>query len=150
DPNQATMLNAPIPTMERRRLRVVVSFPGTASASVDHVEWRSDPEPLTATLSGIEPSVTSDGKLMVWNGISRTEDGVLLYSVNDTPCAATGWQAPRSIAAMATDPRVAGKYPIAEKPLRAADGTLFGASDLVRGAYPWIFPDGEAVNFTAT
>src|SRR5262249_9449774 len=132
DRNQATMLTAPIPAMERRRLRVVVSFPGTTTASVDHVEWRSSPEPLGATLSGIEPSVTSDGHLMIWNGISRTEDGVLLYSVNDTPCAATGWQEPRSIAAMATDPRVAGKYPIAEKPLHAADGSLFAATDLVR------------------
>jgi hypothetical protein len=150
DPNQATMLDAPIPTMERRRLLVVVGDPRTASAGVTHVEWRSAAEPLIATLSGIEPSVTQDGHLLVWNGISKTEDGVLLYSVNDTPCGADGWQAPRSIGAMATDPRVAGHYPLGEKPLHAADGSIFGPTDPVPGAYPWVFPDGEAVNFTAT
>src|SRR5206468_486417 len=43
---------------------------------------------------------------------------------------------------------VIGKYRLADRTLRAADGTAFAAGDLVHGAYPWLMPNGDAVVFT--
>jgi hypothetical protein len=146
------IVSKPANVLRRRRLKVVVSSPGTTQASIDNFTW-TEPAltPLSPALRGIEPTVTKDGKLMVWQGVpSNTGDiDTLVYSTNTTACGVSGWSTPKSIAAMATDPAVVGRYRLAERPLRDAAGTAFTSSQLFYGAYPWLFPDGEAINFTA-
>lgn len=151
--------------LRRRRLTVWVSSPGTADAAVHHWQWHGDRELLRAggvDLRGIEPTVTKDGKLLVWQG-HPDNDGridILMYATNDTACGAGGWDGPHDLAHMVNDPRVVGRYPLAERQLRAADGTAFRdawtmggfeirAADSFHGAYPWLFPDGEALIFTS-
>ena len=138
-------------TLRRRRLELRVASPKSGSARVVDFTWGAI-QPLGPTLRGIEPTVTADGKLMVWQG-HPANDGqidILMYSVNDTACGLSGWSAPKVISRMASDDRVVGTYRLAERALRAADGTLFQPGDLVHGAYPWLMPDGEAVVFAAT
>lgn len=138
-------------TLRRRRLQIRVASPKSGGARV--VDFEFGPiAPLAPQLRGIEPTVTSDGKLMVWQG-HPANDGqidILMYSVNDTACGVSGWSAPKVISSMAGDDRVAGVYRLAERTLRAADGTPFEAGDLVHGAYPWLMPSGDAVVFDAS
>ncbi|MDP1917343.1 MAG: LamG domain-containing protein, partial [Myxococcales bacterium] len=122
-----------------------------AQASVASFTWTDSAlTPLTPTLRGIEPTVTRDGKLMVWQGHPNNSGAIdtLVYSVNATACGLSGWSAPKTIAAMNTDPAVQGRYRLAERPLRDPAGVAYTPTQLFYGAYPWIFPDGEAVNFT--
>jgi hypothetical protein len=129
---------------------VWVAQPKTAGATIDKFTWGGSITNLSPQLRGIEPTVTADGKLMVWQG-HPTNDGqidILMYSVNASACAASGWSAGKVISRMATDPAVSGIYRIAERTLRAADGTPFAAGDLVHGAYPWLMPSGDAIIFT--
>lgn len=137
--------------LRRRRLELRVAGPKSGSARVVDFSWGAV-QPLAPQLRGIEPTVTADGKLMVWQG-HPANDGqidILMYSVNDSPCGVNGWSAPEVISSMASDDRVVGTYRLAERTLRAADGTAFAAGDLVRGAYPWLMPSGDAVIFAAT
>jgi MYXO-CTERM domain-containing protein len=150
----------------RRRLKLWVASPDTANASVHKHQWFGAREPLAGTggaeLRGIEPTVTRDGKLLLWQG-HHDNDGridLLVYATNDNPCAATGWDGPHPLAHMVNDPKAAA-YPLAERQLRAADGDLFEDerelfgglytedADQFHGAYPWLFPDGDAVIFTS-
>lgn len=137
--------------MRRRRLTVWVSEPKTAGAQIYAAAWGT-PEPLAPTLKGIEPTVTADGKLMVFQG-HPDNDGtidILMYTVAADACALGGWSAPKPISSMHADPAVIGKYALAERKLRAADGAPFEPGDLFRGAYPWVTADGEAIVFAAT
>ena len=155
--------------LRRRQLRLWVENPRTENALVSRWQWTGNREPLQVAgsqqdLRGIEPTVTRDGKLLVWQG-HPDNDGkidVLMYATNQTPCGAGGWEGPYNLAHMVHDPNVNGVYPLGERPLRAADGELFrdaavnsaggGAmqtADPFRGAYPWLFPDGEALIFTS-
>jgi len=138
--------------MRRRKLRVVVRQPGTLNAEIESYTWVDNSKtPLSTTLRGIEPSVTKDGKLLVWQGYPDNSGDIdtIVYSYNPTPCATSGWSTPRSITAAYLDPNLVGRYRIAERQLRGADGTAYAANQVVRAGYPWIFPSGEAVNFTA-
>ncbi len=142
--------------MRFRRLHVVVDNPGTADAAYRSHTWIGDRTPITTTtggqLRGIEPSVTKDGKLLVWQGHPNNngEIDVVMYATNATACGTSGWSAPKVITHMVNDPAVVGRYRLAERVLRAADGTPFNDNEILRGGYPWIFPDGEALNFAAT
>ncbi len=136
----------------RRKLKVVVSDPNTASAAIVSHTWLSTAlTALQPTLRGLEPTVTKDGKLLVWQGHPNNTGVIdtLVYSYNPTPCALAGWSVPKSITAMPYDTALIGKYKLAEKPLRGSDGVAFTNGQLFYGAYPWIFPSGEAINFTA-
>ncbi|MFO0554160.1 MAG: LamG domain-containing protein [Polyangiaceae bacterium] len=136
--------------MRRRRLQVWVSSPRSADALIYKAIFGA-PEPLSPTLKGIEPTITRDGKLLVYQG-HPANDGtidILMYAVNANACAASGWSSPKPISSMFQDPLVTGTYPLAERRLRAADGTPFDAGDLFHGAYPWLMPDGDAIIFAA-
>ena len=148
--SNATLQGAAL-QLQRRRLKVWVRDPGTASAAIEKHQFLSGLEPLTPVLRGLEPTMTRDGKLLVWQG-HPDNDGdidILMYSVNANPCATSGWTAPKVITAMASDPLVNTTYPIAEKPLKDSLGTVFASGQLFHGAYPWVFPDGSAISFTA-
>jgi len=142
--------NAPN-VMRRRRLGVRVNDPRTTAANVGTYLWLDPITPVQPTLRGVEPTTTKDGRLMIWQG-NPANDGTidsLVYSFNASPCALTGWSPPRSITVMASDPLVAGRYRLAEQPLRGADGSLYAVGAPFPGARPFLFPGGEALGFTA-
>lgn len=117
---------------------------------VDHV-WLGGRDMVQPTLKGIEPTMTADGQLLIYQG-HPDNDGkidILMYAHNNQPCALSGWSAGRPLTSMHTDPVAVVRWPLAERQLRAADGTLFAPGSLIHGAYPWVFPDGDAVFFTA-
>jgi len=136
----------------RRHLLLRVANPKTASATPVAFTLGPLEEIRTAAngqLRGIEPTVTKDGKLLLWQGSINNgdQDGTMMYSVNANACSATGWTAPRTIAHMINDPLVNTKYRIAMRQLRAADGTPFTDNQPIYGAYPWLLPDGDGVVF---
>jgi hypothetical protein len=136
--------------LRRRHLTVWVSAPRSGSAQIDHWQWGGI-ETLSTQLRGIEPTVTADGRLMVWQG-HPANDGqidVLMYAVNSTPCGASGWSTPHTITHMPFDPAITGTYRLGDRTLRAADGTPFDDDQIFRGAYPWLMPNGDAVIFDA-
>ena len=140
--------------LRRRKLLVRVENPSTANARPVAFTIGALEELRTSAngqLRGIEPTVTRDGKLMVWQGsiANGDQDGMMMYAVNATACGASGWSAPRTIAHMINDPAVNTKYRLAMRQLRAADGTPFGDNQPVYGAYPWLLPDGDGVIFSA-
>ncbi|MCA9672344.1 MAG: LamG domain-containing protein [Myxococcales bacterium] len=137
--------------LRRRRLQLWIADPQTASARV-HKATLGTATPLAPQLRGIEPTVTADGKLLVWQGHPQNDGtiDVLMYAVNQTPCGVSGWSTPHSLSHMAYDAAVIGKYRLAERPLRASDGSVFADGALVHGAYPWLMPDGSAVMLDAS
>jgi MYXO-CTERM domain-containing protein len=142
--------------LRRRTLKLWLQGPGTPDASYYKHAWLGGMEPVlnlaNAQLRGIEPTVTRDGKLLVWQG-HPANDGqidILMYATNTAPCANVGWDGPHNLSHMHVDPKVVGVYALGERQLRAADGAPFADGQLVHGAYPWLFPDGDALSFTAT
>jgi concanavalin A-like lectin/glucanase superfamily protein len=137
--------------MRRRHLLLWVSDPKTPNAQIANWQFGGI-EQLSPVLKGIEPTVTGDGRLLVYQGHPANDGAIdiLMYSVASSACAQSGWSAPQPISSMHVDPLVVNRYPLAERKLRAADGTPFEPGDLVHGAYPWVMPDGAAVVFAAT
>ncbi len=142
--------------LRRRLLKLWLQAPGTPDAAYYKHQWVGGFEPLknlaNADMRGIEPTVTRDGRLFVWQG-HPSNDGsidVLMYATNPTPCGTAGWDGPHNLSHMFADPKVAGVYPLGERQLRAADGTPYPDGTLVRGAYPWLFPAGDALTLMAT
>lgn len=137
--------------LRRRHMRLWVRDPRTATADIEKWELGGT-EALSPTLKGIEPTVTRDGKLLVYQG-HPANDGtidILMYAVTSDACSAGGWSAPQPLSHMYVDPAIIGVYPLGDRRLRAADGTPFEDGDLFHGAYPWLMPDGDAVIFAGT
>ena len=160
----------------RRIARIVVESPRTDQAAVHLAEFAFEDaadclgsgappgcfhELRTETghrLRGIEPTLTFDGRLMIWQGHPRNTGwiGQLVYSFNPEPGALTGWSEPRSILAMheAEKDTVLGgipfheRYPIAKEPLRRVDGSDFSETDMYPAGYPWISLDGTELFHT--
>ncbi len=141
----------------RRPVDLRVSLPFTAQADISSFTT-GNLETLTtttgATLRGIEPTMTSDGRLLIYQG-GPANNGVidhLMYSYNPTPCAASGWSPPRPLSMMFNDTNAGVKrYPLAWQPLKAATGEAFGTTTtgaLIRGAYPWVDHEGRNVVYT--
>jgi hypothetical protein len=143
-------------TFRRRRLQLWVESPRSAAAKVHKFQWTGAIEILTTTtggnLNGIEATFTADGKLLAWNGTTTAarQNESLSYSTNPTPCAGTGWAPAHPISHMTADPATRGVYRLAERTLRAADGTPFADGDPIPGAYPWLLPNGDAILFQAS
>ncbi len=137
--------------MRRRGLKVWVDAPETSNAAVLKHEWTEAPVRLAPVLRGIEPTVTRDGRLLMWNGHADNDgkNDHLIYAYNETPCGLSGWDGPHPLSHMAHDVRLVGTYRLAERALRSTDGTVFADGQPVHGAYPWLFQDGEAVIFAA-
>lgn len=108
-----------------------------------------------ASLRGIEPTMTADGRLMLFQGAPANDGNIdhLMYSYNSNPCAATGWSPPRPLSMMYSDPNPGLKrYPLAWKRLKAATGEDFADStrgELIRAAYVWVDPEGRDVVYVA-
>src|SRR5207244_417804 len=109
-------------------------------------------------INGIEPTVSADGRLLIVQGRPENNGDIdtLCYSWNATPGSTTGWSEPRSVADFYSDRetlvdgiRFADRFPIAQQPLKAPDGSVFSAGQVVHGAYPWISHDGTELFFCA-
>ena len=150
--------------MGRLRYRVVVADPQTPNATVVRVDRLANFQELTQgngqPLRGIEPTLTFDGHLLVWQGHPSNDGRIdtLVYSINQQNGAAGGWTQPRTIADMYPRDRsttVAGvrfddRFPLAQQPLYAANGARYQPGQVVHGAYPWISRDGSELFFTST
>ncbi|MBN9687524.1 LamG domain-containing protein [Corallococcus sp. NCSPR001] len=142
----------------RRTTDIRVSQPFTTSADI--ASFSTGPlETLRtvtgATIRGIEPTMTSDGRLLIWQGAPANTGGIdhMMYAYNPTPCAATGWSNPRPLSMMFNDPNAGVKrYPLAWKRLKAATGEDFGdttSGPMVRGAYAWVDHEGRNLLYIA-
>jgi cytochrome c peroxidase len=144
--------------MQLRRLAVVVAEPETELARIERFFFVDDGYRSIATVSGsevtgIEPTVTADGRLLVYQ-----EGDQLRYVYNDEPCAYEGWSEPRPLVdlhyrdhtTLVDGARMDRRYPLAREPLRDARGNPLPPGHQIRGAYPWISLSGESLVFTAT
>ena len=154
-------------TMRRRLAILTISDPFTKQAEIAQfrVETAEQAMDLTMmstssnttknTLHGLEPTMTEDGRFMVWNGRpdNSGRHDYLMYSYNAEPCALNGWSAPQPLHKLNQDPNpLLEQYPLSWQPLKAASGELYreGTPDYyLRGAYPWIDPDGRFLLYTA-
>lgn len=139
----------------RRTLRVEVSNPFTTSAEVSSftlgtLEFLTDTS--GKSLKGIEPTMTSDGRLFIFQGSPANNGEIdrIMYSYNPSPCATSGWSVPRPLSQLYSDTNaeLKNRYALARAPLKAADGQSFdtsGSTNLVRGAYPWVDHEGRNV-----
>ncbi|WP_224247845.1 LamG domain-containing protein [Hyalangium gracile] len=142
----------------RRTVDIRVSQPFTPQAEIASFTTGALETLTTVTgahIRGIEPTMTSDGRLLIYQG-GPDNNGVidhLMYSYNPTPCASTGWSTPRPVSAMFSDPNTALKrYPLAWQRMKAATGEEFGdtaATGLIRGAYPWVDHEGRNLLYAA-
>ncbi len=146
-----------------RRLRVVVHDPKTPKAGIQSAQFLEPWQQMTTTtgqpINAIEPTVTADGRLLIAQGHPNNDGTIdtLIYSYNATPGQTTGWSPPRSVADLYFVDRstvldgisLADRFPIAQQPLKAPNGTVFSQGQIVHGAYPWISHDGTELFFCA-
>ena len=131
--------------------------PTIHAASVD-----GQSQPLTtrggASLYRYEPTVSLDGRLVIWHGVPQNRFGgsATMYSFNPTPMRSTGWSDPRNVAAMywvhgagaASETMVDGvafseRYPLARRPLVDPAGRVLHEDNLISGTYPWLSFDAS-------
>lgn len=149
------------PALGFRFAKVVLDKPRTKDAAVLKAFATSGFTQLTTVggnpLMGIEPSVTADGRLVVYQGNPKNDGtlGEIMASWNPTPGAATGWSEPKSLphlfadrAAVIAGVSLGDRYPIARKAFRDLDGSLLDAENPFHGAAPFLDPDGKNVFFT--
>lgn len=151
------MFNGPN-TFRRRTSDIRVVRPFTTDADISSFNTGST-EPLTTVsgvaIMGIEPTMTSDGRLMIFQGGPANDGAIdhLMYSYNSTPCAASGWSNPRPLSMMFNDTTAGLKrYPLSWQRLKAANGDAFGdttARDLIRAAYAWVDHEGRNVLYAS-
>lgn len=141
--------------MRRRRIRVVIQDPFTKNSEIAEFDPGNElQEYLTTTngerIRGIEPTMTIDGKLMIFQGdpFAPGQIDYMMYTYNPRPCALDGWSPPQPVHRMATDSAVQ-KYPMAWHVMKSADGTNFSDANPLRAAYPWVDPEGRFVVFAA-
>ena len=143
-------------TMGVMRFRVIVINAGTATASVGTVSLVEDWQPLEAgggLIHGLEPTVTADGNLLVYN--SNSPDS-LWYTYNAAPSNRSGWSPPKKISELYVETgRINGqtlqeRYAVARKQIRSNLGEPYSPSDTLRGAYPWLSWEGADLFFTST
>jgi cytochrome c peroxidase len=146
-----------------RRARVIVSEPKSGEAQVSSAQMLtsfSEFQSKKGPLRGLEPTITFDGRLLVWQGHPKNDGKIdtLMYSFNEIPEVVGGWTVPRPISSMYYVDRhrpVAGiafheRYPIAKEPLKSASGLVYRRGELYIGAYPWITLDGTELFHTTT
>ncbi|WP_235216811.1 hypothetical protein [Archangium violaceum] len=152
------MFNGPN-RFRRRTADVRVSQPFTVQAEIASFSTGPLEELKTvsgAPIMGIEPTMTSDGRLLLFQGGPLNNGAIdyLMYSYNPTPCAATGWSEPRPLSMMFNDTTPGIKrYPMAWQRMKAATGEAFGdtvaGGNLIRAAYPWVDHEGRNVLYAA-
>lgn len=135
---------------------IYLENPDTANVSVKKFvltkDWAPMRQPNNTFIIGIEPSVTADGKFMVYqNAADRIFVTYMLNEANPYQ-----WASPLSLTAIHTrkDEVVRGRplkewYPLVAEPIRSTTGEAYAASDGIRGAYPWVSWEGGEALFQA-
>ncbi|HEX4925589.1 MAG TPA: cytochrome c peroxidase, partial [Bdellovibrionales bacterium] len=150
--------------MQMRRGQIIVGRPKTGDAYIADARWTSEFEDMRTVggklIRGLEPSISGDGRLLVYNGSPENDGNILVitYSYNTKNGAADGWSEPRSINDLYHVDRnklidglpIHEHYPIAKKPLRDMNGQIYAKGEKYWGAYPWISLDGTEVFHTST
>gem|GEM_PF-1042566 len=153
--------NASASRIGRLELKVAIDNPTTVGADLVEYHWERQFQPLTRAdsnefIHGIEPTVTADGRLLVFNRVTppnHPEGGgnEIKYILNEgqTPAGASGWTDPKPISSLFDDTTlvdertVQERYPLARGQLRKGNGEFYAAGERVGGAYPWISLSGE-------
>ncbi len=117
-----------------------------------------------AQIRGIEPTLTADGRLLLYHGAGNLDaalagHAVVTYSYNPNGPSATGWSAPRSITELPSAAELGGltedefmdRYRLFKhRPTvtnNSSGGTTqFAKYDNVPGTYPWVSKDGSFYN----
>ncbi len=142
------------------KAQVVVQDPYTSRARIHSAKILQQGQTIrdenNEMIYAMEPSVTMDGRLMVYNGhpVNRG-NGFVMYTFNPNPGSATGWSSPRPLsdlfwvhgAGSQNEMLVDGvlfskRYPIAAIALRDSSNRVFRMGEALPGAYPWISFDG--------
>lgn len=101
------------------------------------------------TMVGIEPSVSRDGRLLVFQDFGHIRvsyrRGDLYWS---EPVELSAFHAVTAAATLEGKP-FGERYAIARAPLRTPVGTVLSTQDPTLGAYPWVDQDGALVTFSA-
>ncbi len=108
---------------------------------------------------GVEPSITADGKLLLYHGDSGNNEDTkseIDYVYNPDSCELTGWTYPKSITAIygeTAETDFSDRYALARQPIREPVDTnqtsgftsdyTYLATDEFNGAYPWVSRDGS-------
>lgn len=151
------MFNGPN-RFRRRTSELQVSRPFTKDADIASFSLGAMETLRTsagAELRGIEPTLTSDGRLLLFQGGPNNDGNIdhLMYSYNPSACAVTGWSTPRPLSMMWNDPNPGLKrYPLSWQRLRSASGEAYGDTTrgpLIRAAYPWVDHEGRNVLYAS-
>jgi cytochrome c peroxidase len=158
------------PFLTRIELQIVVSNPDKADADIDSIKLFDGAAPFRDTkgslLHGYEPSVTLDGRLLVYSSNYRpainSGAATVGYSYNQSPHTESNWTVPENLARMyykhgpgATPETIVGGkrfskvFSIARNPISEFDGERFTSTDVIIGSYPWVSFQGSEVIFTA-
>jgi cytochrome c peroxidase len=117
-------------------------------------------------LTGLNPTVTEDGRLLIWEGggAPNFRGTDLVYSLNEHPGRAHGWSVPRYISSLCTESaEIKNRYPLAQQCLKVV--VLRNAGQATErpeqitaepdsraglaGAYPWVSLDGSELFYTS-
>lgn len=145
-----------------RKARVIVGNPKSRNAFAHRAEMLTAPEFMRdengQSIRGIEPTITADGRLLVYQGHPNNDGSIsyLMYTFNPT-VQAGGWTRGRSITDLYYVDRnrmVDGipfheHYPIAKMPLKDSLGVAYRQGELYYGAYPWLSFDGAEISHTS-
>lgn len=161
DPTKGTFVEDGPGTLGARDLRVIVDegvFPPVVSSSTIGAWYPLTIEGGSVAILGQEPSITADGRLIIYNGDGGpnvTHNSNLTYIWNQDACSTAGWKAPASILAMHTREATSmvsvpganpvpfsERYPLARDEIRDSDGTTYDSAKMLRAPYPWLSKDG--------
>lgn len=145
---------------------VVVADPKTPAARIVDVTL-GEPvqgQQIGLTLEFMEPSVTMDGRLLTGRlgGVPRAwthpQSGEVLFRPYDLvysllpddaePCDVTGWTEFHPISHAPHDPRMKGRYGIANYRFRDTEGRPIPDGEDMGGTYPWVDREGANVFMT--
>lgn len=139
----------------RLQLKVIIENPKTPSARPIKTILVEDFKPLMTIRNtvqrGLEPSITTDGKLLIFNdnGIYSGVDS-LMYIYTTDPTNTNNWSTPKPISSLYyEDSNFKAQYPIARLPLRSNLGDIYNEGEYFVGAYPWISWEGSEITFMA-
>lgn len=148
----------PQDTIGVMRARFIISNPDTDAADLVGYYFMNDFTPLHeaggAYVHGIEPTLTADGLLMVYN--ANVPDGVLKYTHTEDPLNPDAWSMSHNLTTLYTEKdnlihgiKIGERYPLAKQPIKTPAGVDYLPQDGIKGAYPWISWEGTEVYFTS-
>lgn len=146
-------------------ITVKVANPKTTAAAIVDIATgtpvRGTSDALYFT-NPLEPMITADGHLFVTRGLGPltwyddvqkktvTDSYNIVYAVGDAsadPCDVRQWQTFYPIAHAPYDPKMKGRYGIADYPFRDTEGNEIPEDGDLQGTYPWIDRMGRNLFF---